>query len=458
MNDTISLSFHGAAQTVTGSRHILRVGNHRILVDAGLFQGLKALRKLNWHHPGFDPTRIDDVLLTHTHIDHVGYLPRLVKKGLDADVHCTEAAYVLSELMLEDSARIQEEDAYWANKKGFSKHKPALPLYTMEDAEAALALRRQVRWKEWFNLGSEDRIRVRYWNSGHLLGAAFIEVKVKHDKGELTIVFSGDVGRFEVPLHLNPDPLPACDILVLESTYGDREHDLTPVGEQVGPDIRRCLHGGGTVLIPAFAVGRTQQVAFVLRRLMKAGEIPEVPIHVDSPMATSATSIYSRFLRPGEVDDDVFEDGRLRIFPGTVQFHRSVEESKRLNRMRGPRVIISSSGMLSAGRVLHHLAQRAPHPENLVLVAGYQAPGTRGRRLVNGERTIRVHGRDVPVRCRVASIHGLSGHADRSELLQWVRTAPQAPRHIFPGTRGRETPKSAGWSSREKDRLCCFYS
>ena len=431
MSDSLRLSFHGAAGTVTGSRHLVHAGKTRVLLDAGLFQGLKKLRLKNWQHPGFEPAMIHHMLLSHTHIDHVGYLPRLVKMGLDAPVHCTPAAYELAELMLMDSAKIQQEDARHANRKGYSKHHPAQPLYTVDDVRQTLDLRQVQRYNQWFELEPETGLRARFLNSGHILGSAFIELRVTLAGQETRIVFSGDIGRHEMPLHLDPRPLPACDVLIMESTYGDKTHTRTSVLEQIREPFLATLKQGGTVLIPAFAVGRSQQITLVLRKLMKSGELPEVPIHIDSPMAFKATRIYSRFLDKRNIDPDVYEDGRLKLFPENVRLHRSVEESRELNNLSGPRILISSSGMLSGGRVLHHLKRLAPDPKNLVALVGYQAEGTRGRAIADGKETVKLHGRRVPVRCASVQIHGMSGHADRDELLRWVGSAPTPPKVVF---------------------------
>ncbi len=429
MSDSLRVSFHGAAGTVTGSRHLLTVGKTQVLLDAGLFQGPKKLRLRNWEHPGFEPWKVRHMLLSHTHIDHVGYLPRLVKMGLDAPVYCTPAAYELAELMLLDSAKIQEEDARHANRKGYSKHDPAKPLYTVEDAQRALERRRAHRYNQWLEL--EDGVKARFLNSGHLLGAAFIELRLRAAGREVRVVFSGDIGRHHMPLHLDPRPLPACDVLIMESTYGTKVHDATPVIDQIREPFHRTLSQGGTVLIPAFAVGRSQQMTLVLRRMMQSGELPEVPIHIDSPMAFKATRIYSRFLNQRNIDPDVYEDGRLKLFPDKVRLHRSVDQSKELNDLRGPRILISSSGMLTGGRVLHHLKRLAPQRRNLIALVGYQAEGTRGRSIVDGKTTVKLHGRHVPIRCRSIQVHGLSGHADGPGLLDWVASAPEPPRFAF---------------------------
>ena len=431
MSESLRLSFHGAAGTVTGSRHLVEAGKTKVLLDAGLFQGRKKLRLKNWEPPAFEPWSIHHLLLSHTHIDHVGYLPRLVKLGLDAPVHCTPAAYELAELMLLDSAKIQEEDARHANKNGYSKHKPALPLYTTEDARKALDLRQVQRYNQWLELEPATNFRARFLNSGHILGSAFIELRVELGGRETRIVFSGDIGRHEMPLHLDPRSLPACDVLILESTYGNKTHTEESVLDQIRRPFSETLGRGGTVLIPAFAVGRSQQITLVLRRLMLSGQLPEVPIHIDSPMAFKATRIYSRFLDRRNIDPDVYEDGRLKLFPEKVFLHRSVEESKKLNSIPGPKILVSSSGMLSGGRVLHHLKRLAPDPRNLVALVGYQAGGTRGRSIADGKPTVKVHGRHVPLRCGSVQIHGMSGHADRDELLRWVASAPRPPKLVF---------------------------
>ncbi len=423
------ISFHGGAGTVTGSRHLLETGKTKVLVDAGLFQGLKKLRKLNWQPTLFKPAEISHLMLTHTHIDHAGYLPRLVRDGLNCPVHCTPATRDLAKLLLMDSAHIQEEDARYANKKKYSKHKPALPLYTSDDAEAAIALMRPVQYAQWLDLG--PGVRGRFLNMGHILGSAMVQIKVDTPDGEKCVVFSGDVGRYDVPLHSDPDPMPECDALVIESTYGNREHEHEPVADQIEKSVAPTLARGGTVLIPAFAVGRAQSITLMLRELINEGRLPDVPIHIDSPMAVDATRLYTKYLQDLSLDADLVEDGRSRLFPNNVHFHRSVHESKALNRMDGPRIVISASGMLTAGRVLHHLKRLLPDKKNLIMLVGYQASGTRGRAMMEGAKTVRMHGEDVPVVAQFQPLGGLSAHADRAELLRWVNSAGVAPKQIF---------------------------
>jgi len=423
------LSFHGAAGTVTGSRFLMETGTTRFLVDAGLFQGLKKLREMNWAKLRFDPASLDFILLTHAHIDHAGFLPRLTQQGFRGPVSTTHASLDLARLLLMDAAKIQEEDAAFANRKGFSKHHPALPLYASDDAERAISLIEPLDYGAWVE--PAPGVGASFRNAGHILGAAMIELRLRSGGRSFTVVFSGDVGRYGVPLHSDPDPLPECDALVVESTYGDREHDPTPMGEQIKSAVMSAIDRGGTVLVPSFAVGRAQLVTLLLRQLIQGGQIPEIPIHVDSPMAVDATRIYAQHLRDSSLDSPGEKDGFGRLVPKNIQFHRSVHDSKRLNQLPGPRIIISASGMLTSGRVLHHLKRLLPDERNLILLVGFQAAGTRGRAMIDGARTVRVHGEDVPVRARFIPVGGLSAHADRGELVRWVRSQPKPPRKIF---------------------------
>jgi metallo-beta-lactamase family protein len=421
-----TLAFHGAAGTVTGSRFLLDSGEARILVDCGQFQGLKELRLRNWEKPPFNQRELEAVVLTHAHIDHSGMLPRLVKEGFRGAIYATPATADLAEVLLLDAARLQEEDAEYANRKGFSKHRPALPLFTVEDARHALSLFRPLPYGRALALPG---MTVRLHNAGHILGAAYAEVEMTRHSH--TLVFSGDLGRYDVPLHRDPEPLPACDTLVLESTYGDREHDHEPLLDQLEGAVSRTLARGGIVLIPAFAVARAQLLTLLLGRLIGAGRIPKVPVHIDSPMAIDATEIYRRYANEVHLDEEISGRRGGDLFPETVRFHRTVDESRALNDLRGPRIIISSSGMLSGGRVLHHLRRLGPDPANLILLAGYQAAGTRGRALLEGARFVRVHGGDVEVRARVLNLDGLSAHADRGELLRWVSSGERQPETVF---------------------------
>jgi metallo-beta-lactamase family protein len=448
---TLRLGFHGAAGTVTGSRHLLTADGTSVLVDAGMFQGLKELRELNWAPPAFRPDRIDHAVLTHAHIDHSGYLPRLVRDGFRGQVRCTPGTAELARLLLLDAAHLQEEDAAYANRKGFSRHAPALPLFTTADAEEALGRLVVADYGAWIEMA--DGIRARLHNAGHILGSALVEMVIGRNGRTRTVVFSGDVGGYDMPLHLDPAPPPACDILVMESTYGDRKHDHVPLQEQLRSALLPTLERGGTVLIPAFAVGRAQQVILLLGDMMKAGALPRAPIHLDSPMAVDATRIYSAHLRDRSLDQGVAQGGTSRLNPEGLRFHRTVEDSKALNTLAGPRVIISASGMLTGGRVLHHLARLLPDDKNLVLLVGYQAAGTRGRALVDGASEVKVHGAPVKARARILVLHGLSGHGDSDELLRFLRSGAGKPRAVFV-THG-EPPAAAALARRIGTELGC---
>ncbi len=421
-----TLTFHGAAGTVTGSRHLLSTPAARVLVDCGMFQGPKALRERNWQKPPFVPAEVAAVILTHAHIDHSGMLPRLYADGFRGPIYATPATCDLAEILLRDAARLQEEDAEYANRKGFSRHQPALPLFTEEDANHVLRRFRPIEYATPFELPG---LEVRFHNAGHILGSAHVEVRLAETAH--TLVFSGDLGRYAVPLHRDPEPLPSCDTLVMESTYGNRVHDESDLGDQLDRAISETLARGGTVLVPAFAVARAQLLTLILGRLMGSGRIPQAPVHVDSPMAVDVTEVYRRYANSLNLDDDITGGQGGSLYPKGVQFARSVQESRALNGLKGPRIIISSSGMLTGGRVLHHLARLAPDPANLILLAGYQAAGTRGRTLADGGKYVRIHGQDVPVRAQVAGLDGFSAHADANELERWADTSTADLKTVF---------------------------
>jgi metallo-beta-lactamase family protein len=424
-----TITFHGGAGTVTGSRFLISAAGSSVLIECGLFQGLKALRLQNWEGPGFPPTAPGAIILTHAHIDHAGYLPRLVQLGYRGPVYTTPATAEMARILLPDAAQIQEEDAAYANRKGFSKHRPALPLYTVNDALRALQLFRTRPYGERFDV---EPFRVTFRNAGHILGSAFVQLEVPlGDSSAHRVVVSGDLGRYHQPLHTDPAPLPACDTLLLESTYGNRTHSHEPIVTQLREQLIPTLERGGIVLIPAFAVARAQLVTYHLRQAIESGRFPDVPIHIDSPMANDVTGLYSRYLESEYLDRDIPHTATRALFPRNVRFHRTIEDSKKLNNLAGPRIIIAASGMLTGGRVLHHLQRLAPDQRNLLCLVGYQAAGTRGRALLEGAPTVRVFGLDVEVRARVTVLHGLSAHADRDELIRWVQSAPEPPRRIF---------------------------
>jgi metallo-beta-lactamase family protein len=422
------LTFHGAAQTVTGSKFLLEAGSARVLIDCGLFQGLKPLREMNWRPTPFDAHSLDAVVLTHAHLDHTGYLPRIVREGFSGPIIGTRATHQLAEIILLDSARCQETDAEYANRKGFSKHKPALPLYDERDVQQAVKLFAEQPRGEWFS--PVEPIWMRYHDAGHLLGSNMIEVEIRDGRAPRRVLFSGDVGRYDGPLYHDPVPPPHCDFLVCESTYGDRDHPRQSILDALADVVQRAVQRGGVMLIAAFAVGRAQQLIYLLQVLKSNGRIPGFPIYLDSPMACDATMIYR-----DHRDDHDLSEGQLDldnpVLDGAgVRLCRTVGESKNLNDVGGPAVIIASSGMMTGGRILHHLKHRLPSRRNTVVLGGFQAEGTRGRSLQDGARWLRIHGHDVAVQAAIEVIPGLSGHADRGALLRWLQPL-QRPKSAF---------------------------
>ncbi len=412
----MELSFLGAAGTVTGSRTLVSGAGGRVLVDCGMFQGYKALRERNWGPLPLRGHEVDAVLLTHAHLDHSGWVPALVSGGFRGPIYCTPGTADLLAVLLTDSGRIQEEDAAYANRKGYARHDPALPLYTEADAERALRQLVRVPWGEEVEIAG---FRATWSPVGHILGASCVRVQ----DADTSVLFSGDVGRQRDLVMKPPAPPLQAEHLVLESTYGGRLHDDHDLMDALEPVVRRTVDRGGVLLVPSFAVGRAQAVLWALHRLREAGRIPDVPVVLDSPMAVDATELYLR------------HSGSLRLDPGDVsamcrasRFVQTQQESQALNRQPGPFVLVSASGMLTGGRVLHHLAARAPHRENTLLFVGYQSPGTRGGRILAGERELKIHGRYVEVACEVTSIDGFSAHADQGELIEWLRGFDKPPR------------------------------
>lgn len=413
------IDFLGGTGTVTGSKYLLAHEGRRLLIDCGLFQGLKQLRLRNWDPLPVDPASIDAVLLTHAHIDHSGFVPRLVRLGFKGRIYCSQATRELCELLLPDSGRLQEEDADYANRHGHSKHQPALALYTEQDARTALRRFEAIPFNEECSPWPGWSWRLR--RAGHILGAASVRVGWKSS----SLLFSGDLGRGNDLLMRPPEAPEPADYVVVESTYGNRKHPDSDTLTELAGAINRTAARGGVVLIPAFAVGRAQTLLYCLQLLKQARRIPDMPVYLNSPMAAHATRIYSRHL----------EEHRLRAEQCATMSRKTVvvntiEESRRLNALEFPSIIVSASGMATGGRVLHHLKAYAPDARNTILFAGFQAAGTRGAAMIAGADTVKIHGAYIPVRAEVASLETLSAHADRDELLAWLGGL-QAPRQVF---------------------------
>jgi len=457
----LSLTFLGAAGTVTGSKHLLEVDGRRVLVDCGLFQGLKELRLRNWQPLPIDPASIDAVILTHAHLDHCGYLPRLVAGGYRGRIFCTPATKELCSLVLPDSARLQEEDAREANRHGYSKHSPALPLYTQADAARALMQLQPVGYERPIPLwgltpsptnsaenrdpGVRPQVTVEFINAGHLLGSAYARVRV----GDRTILFGGDLGRFGRPVLPDPSPVAEADVLLLESTYGDRLHEADDNGARLESIVNDTAQKGGKLIIPSFAIGRVEEVLYWLKRLEDEKRIPVLPVYVDSPMAIGALQFYSA--RLDELDAEMGSDPTSPSSPANREGRGQTPNRRRLSAFattrlvtvssprqsadlvasRTPSIVIASSGMATGGRVLRHLDAALPNPKTTVLFVGYQAAGTRGRLLTDGAKTIKLLGRDVPVAARVERIDSMSAHADAGEILRWLSNFRRAPRMTY---------------------------
>jgi metallo-beta-lactamase family protein len=424
------LTFLGAAGVVSGSRHLVDAAGGRVLVDCGLFQGEKDLREKNWDRFPVPPGSIDAIVLTHGHIDHSGYLPRLAREGFSGPIYTSPATADLLGLLLYDSAKCQAEDALYANRKGYSKHAPALPLYEERDVDRVLRLVRPVARESWFS--PAGGVRCRFHEAGHMLGSSFIEMEAAREQGgvPVRIVLSGDVGRFDAPLYKDPISPPNCDYLVCESTYGDRDHTPSRPLDELEQVTNEAIRRGGMMLVASFAIGRCQQLVYLLRTLMAAGRVPETPIWVDSPMAVDAMQVFRKHRDEHDFTEAKMQGVAESLASPFVRMAKTADESKAINGHHGAGIVIASSGMMNGGRILHHLARRLPDPKTTVLVAGYQAKGTRGRNLIEGAEFLRIHGRDVPVRAVVRKVDALSGHADRHEIDRWLGSMA-APRRTF---------------------------
>lgn len=429
-----TLSFWGGVGTVTGSKYLIETERARVLVDCGLFQGLKSLRERNWQERPFDPRSLNAVLITHAHIDHTGYLPRLVRQGFSGPVYCSRGTADLLKILLPDAGRLQEEDADYRNRHKLTKHNPALPLYTEKDALASLQL-----IKPLANSGEliavAQGIRAGFRIAGHILGSSLVLVEIENagdDHSGRRILFSGDLGHYNQPIIRDPVAPPACDYLVVESTYGDRLHDPEDPKSALKRIINDAAQRGGPLLIPAFAVGRSQEILYLIRELEDEKAIPIFPVCLDSPMAAAATVAYAK--RTEEQDEayaSVLARPQHPLRTHSMITCSSREESKRLSEMQGTRVIVSASGMMTGGRVLHHALRLVPDPDTTLLFVGYQAAGTTGRRILDGEHEVKIMGQWVPVRCRIERIGSFSAHADWQEILRWLTGMPTAPRQTF---------------------------
>ncbi len=425
-----TLTFYGATGNVTGSRYLLKTPEKQLLIDCGLFQGFKENRLRNWESFPVAPSSIDAVLLTHAHIDHSGYIPRLCQQGFSGRIHCTCATQDLCDIMLRDSAHLQEEDARWANKKGFSKHTPALPLYTAADAEKALTHFTPHYYGE--DIFLTDSLRIKFKDAGHILGSSFVDVKTTYQNKTRRVIFSGDLGRPSRPILWDPVQVYEVDYLVLESTYGNRLHDQKPAEEELARVINESLQRGGVLVIPSFAVGRTQELLYFIRELEEQKKIPAVPVYVDSPMAVKATEIFRKRVGDYDLGARILELNGKHIFEtGRIQFLKDAEQSKALHRIPGRAIIISASGMADGGRILHHLEHRLPDQKNTVLFIGFQAEGTRGRSILEGKPLVKIHGLEIPVRARIENISGFSAHADYQETLAWLMGFNRPPLKTF---------------------------
>ena len=412
-----SIEFWGGVGTVTGSKYLVVTDKARVLVDCGLFQGLKELRERNWQDPPFNPHSLDAVLITHAHIDHTGYLPRLVQQGFRGPVYCSRGTADLLKILLPDAGRLQEEEADYRNRHNLTKHKPALPLYTEKNAYAALELVKPIP-NTGDSFAPAPGIRASFSTSGHILGSSLVLLELD---GGRRVLFSGDLGHYDQPIIRDPVPPPSCDYLLVESTYGDRLHDPEDPKVALARIINDAAQRQAPVLIPAFAVGRTQEIVYLIRELEDEKAIPVLPVAVDSPMANAATQAYAN--RKEEHDEEyasILTQHKHPLRTHSMNTASSREQSKRLNDVKGARVIISASGMMTGGRVLHHAIRLVPDPDATIVFVGYQAAGTLGRRIQEGEPEVKILGHWVPVRCRTAKIGGFSAHADWEEVLRWL--------------------------------------
>jgi metallo-beta-lactamase family protein len=448
-----NITFYGGVGTVTGSKYLLENNGRRVLVDCGLFQGLKELRERNWQDPAFDPRSIDAVIITHAHIDHTGWLPRLVKLGYDGPVFTSKATADLLKILLPDSARLQEEEADYRNRHELTRHTPALPLYDEDDARRTLELVRPVA-NDGASIDIAEGFTASFQVAGHIIGASLVlvEMATPSAAAPMRFLFSGDLGHYDQPIVKDPASPPACDYLMVESTYGNRLHGDVASDKQMARIINEAASRNAPILIPAFAVGRTQEVLYLLRELEEQKRIPILPVIVDSPMASQATQVYNRWNE--EHDEEyasILSQKRHPLRTLSMMTASTREESKRLNDMRGTRIIISASGMMTGGRVLHHAMRVLPNENATVIFVGYQAAGTTGRRIQDGEREVRIMKNWIPVRCHVEKVEGFSAHADWKAVIRWLEGLPAAPKMAF--TTHGEPDAAAAMAQHIRDRF-----
>ncbi|TAF74605.1 MAG: MBL fold metallo-hydrolase [Bacteroidetes bacterium] len=425
----VRLKFLGGAKSVTGSKYLLEIDSaktsYKLMLDCGLFQGLKDLRLKNWEEFPINPKNIDAVVISHCHIDHTGYLPRIYKEGYKGKVYCTQATKDLMEIMLLDSAKLQEEEAEYAFKKGYSKHEKPAPLYTVEDVNDMLPMLDGYGYKETIQISPQ--ISIKYHDAGHVLGSAIVEIVIKGDSQTKKLVFSGDLGRYNKPILRNPSAISSADILMVESTYGNKENPADNPKKRLGEVVNEAFEKQGCLLVPAFSVGRTQTLIYYFKQLIEEKIIPSVPIFIDSPMGISATGIYKR-----NKTFHTMQDEAIAIFDfQNIRYFRSQQDSISINNIKKNAIIISSSGMCNGGRILHHLYNRLPKANDTLLFVGYQSEGTRGRKILDGEPTTKIFGEEVQVKCNIVHLDGLSAHADKKELFKWLKNFKSAPKQTF---------------------------
>ena len=429
MSQSGTLSFYGAAGTVTGSKFLVTHAGEQILLDCGQFQGLKQLRLRNWDKPPFEPSQVNAIVLSHAHIDHSGLLPLIVRRGFRGPIYCTRATASLLPILLRDAAHLQEEDARYANKRGFSKHHPAEPLFSLKDVEKTLPLVEPCAYQKDIKVTKHAAVTFR--RTAHILGAASIDLLLSGDKDQ-RLVDSGDLGRWNRPMLRDPEFVPEADVLLVESTYGDRFHPKDDPTEGLARIINDAVSRGGPIIIPAFAIGRTQELIWRIRELEMSGRIPRLPVFIDSPMAMDVTTVFCQHPEEHDIEMQLLMDQhRCPLCCVPDQLLRTADESKSLNHRKGTFIVIAGSGMATGGRVVHHLKERLPDPKTTVLLAGFQAVGTRGRSLQDGAKTVRMHGQEIPVRAHIEVLDGLSAHADQGEILRWLSGFTRPPKKVY---------------------------